>query len=35
MKSIAYQKAYRFAIRVVKAYQYLPEKKKEFILSKQ
>jgi len=35
MKSVAYQKAYRFAIRVVKAYQYLTENKKEFILSKQ
>lgn len=33
--SIAYQKSYQFAIRVVKAYKYLSEEKKEFILSKQ
>jgi four helix bundle protein len=30
-----YQKAYRFAVRIVKAYQYLCEEKKEFVLSKQ
>ncbi len=30
-----YPKAYAFAIRIVRAYQYLKEDKKEFILSKQ
>ncbi len=30
-----YPKAYTFAIRIVRAYQYLKEDKKEFILSKQ
>jgi four helix bundle protein len=30
-----YPKAYNFAIRIVKAYQYLKEDKKEFVLSKQ
>ncbi len=30
-----YPKAYNFAIRIVKAYQYLKDDKKEFILSKQ
>lgn len=30
-----YEKAYKFAIRVVKMYQYLNGKKKEFVLSKQ
>jgi four helix bundle protein len=34
-KSIVYQKSYQFAIRVVKAYQYLSSEKKEFVLSKQ
>ena len=34
-ESIAYNKAYQFAIRVVKAYQFLTKEKKEFILSKQ
>jgi four helix bundle protein len=34
-KSLVYDKAYNFAIRVVKAYKYLTEQKKEFILSKQ
>ena len=33
--SIAYQKAYAFANRIVKAYKYLTEQKKEYILSKQ
>ena len=33
--SIAYNKAYQFAIRIVKAYKYLTEEKKEYILSKQ
>jgi four helix bundle protein len=30
-----YNKAYAFAIRIVKAYQYLNTEKKEFVLSKQ
>ena len=33
--SVAYDKAYQFAIRIVKAYRYLCEEKKEFVLSKQ
>ena len=33
--NVTYTKAYDFAIRIVKAYQYLCEQKKEFILSKQ
>ncbi|MEB3279344.1 four helix bundle protein [Capilliphycus salinus ALCB114379] len=33
--SIAYDKAYQFAIRIVNAYKYLTETKKEFVLSKQ
>ena len=33
--SLVYDKAYRLAIRVVNAYKYLREDKKEFILSKQ
>ncbi len=33
--NVTYQKAYRFAIRIIKAYQYLCEEKKEYILSKQ
>lgn len=33
--SIVYKKAYKLAIRVVRAYQYLREDKKEFVLSKQ
>lgn len=33
--SITYTKAYNFAIRIVKAYQYLCEEKKEYVLSKQ
>ena len=33
--SLVYEKAYKFAIRVVNAYKYLQEDKKEFILSKQ
>ena len=33
--SIVYQKAYQFAIRIVKAYKYLTEEKKEYVLSKQ
>ncbi|HEY9691169.1 MAG TPA: four helix bundle protein [Oculatellaceae cyanobacterium] len=34
-ENAAYEKAYKFAIRVVKAYQYLTNEKKEFVLSKQ
>ncbi len=33
--NVTYIKAYEFAIRIVKAYQYLREEKREFILSKQ
>ena len=33
--SLVYEKAYKFAIRVVNAYKYLQKDKKEFILSKQ
>jgi four helix bundle protein len=33
--SVAYEKAEKFAIRVVKAYQYSCEQKKEYVLSKQ
>jgi four helix bundle protein len=33
--NITYKKAYEFAIRIVKAYQYLREEKKEYVLSKQ
>jgi len=32
---VTYTKAYNFAIRIVKAYQYLCEEKKEYVLSKQ
>jgi four helix bundle protein len=35
MSSLVYEKAYRFSIRVVHAYKYLTENRKEFILSKQ
>jgi four helix bundle protein len=35
MASLVYDKAYQFAIRIVKAYKYLTEQKKEFIMSKQ
>jgi four helix bundle protein len=34
-RSIAYKKAYKFAIRIVKCCQWLRGEKKEFILSKQ
>jgi four helix bundle protein len=34
-RSLVYDKAYKFAIRVVNAYKYLTQDKKEFILSKQ
>lgn len=33
--SKAYEKAYRFAIRVVRAYRYLCQEEKEYVLSKQ
>jgi len=33
--SLTYEKAYNFAIRVVRAYQFLQNEKKEFVLSKQ
>jgi len=33
--NITYKRAYAFAIRIVKAYQYLCEEKKEYVLSKQ
>nr|WP_293131882.1 four helix bundle protein [Okeania sp. SIO3I5] len=32
---MVYQKADQFAIRVVKAYKYLAEEKKEYVLSKE
>lgn len=35
MNSLAYDKAYKFAIRIVNAYKYLIQDKKEYILSKQ
>lgn len=34
-KSIALEKAIKFALRVVKLYRYLTEEKKEYVLSKQ
>lgn len=33
--NVTYDKAYRFTIRIVNAYKYLIEDKKEFVLSKQ
>lgn len=33
--SIVFEKAYKLSIRIVKAYQYLTNDKKEFVLSKQ
>ncbi|MDJ0678322.1 MAG: four helix bundle protein [Xenococcaceae cyanobacterium MO_167.B52] len=33
--NVTYAKAYQFAIRIVNAYKYLSQEKKEFILSKQ
>ncbi len=35
MNSLVYEKAYKFAIRIVNAYKYLSGEKKEYILSKQ
>ena len=34
-ESIVYEKAFNFAVRIVKMYKYLCDGKKEFILSKQ
>lgn len=34
-KSIVYEKAYGFSIKIVKVYQFLIENKKEYMLSKQ
>jgi four helix bundle protein len=34
-KSIALEKAIKFALRIVKLYKYLSEEKKEYVLSKQ
>ena len=33
--NVLYEKSYNFAIRIVKAHQYLSEEKREYILSKQ
>jgi four helix bundle protein len=33
--SIVYEKAYKFAIRIVKAFKHLQEEQREFVLSKQ
>ena len=33
--NVTYDKAYKFAIRIVNAYRYLQKEKKEFVLSKQ
>jgi len=35
MESITFQKSKQFALRIIKAYQYLCEEKREFVLSKQ
>jgi hypothetical protein len=32
--NVLYDKSYKFAIRVVKAYQYIVREKKEYVLSK-
>jgi four helix bundle protein len=34
-ENVTYSKAYDFAVRIVKAYKYLCDDKKEFVLSKQ
>ena len=34
-ENIVQQKSYAFALRIVKAYKYLADEKKEFVLSKQ
>ena len=33
--NVTYDKAYKFAIRIINAYKYSLEEKKEFVLSKQ
>ena len=33
--SVVYEKAYKFAIRIVRAFKHLQEKEREFVLSKQ
>ena len=35
MSGVAYEKALKFSIRIVKLYKYLKEEKKEYIMSKQ
>jgi four helix bundle protein len=35
MKNNLYDKAYKFAVRIVNAYKYLSKEKREFVLSKQ
>ena len=34
-QNVVYEKAYQFAVRIVKAYQHLTQEKREFVLSKQ
>ena len=34
-ENVVYDKAYKFAIRIVKAHQHLTNQKKEFVLSRQ
>jgi four helix bundle protein len=34
-ENVAYEKAYQFAIQIVKVYQYLLKEKKEYVLAKQ
>lgn len=34
-ENIVYEKTYKFAVRIVKAYQFLSREKKEFVISKQ
>lgn len=34
-ENVVYKKAYKFALRIIKAFQFLRDEKKEFILSKQ
>jgi four helix bundle protein len=34
-ESKVYEKAYKFSIRIIKAYEFLSKEKKEFVLSKQ
>ncbi len=34
-ENIVYDKAYKFAIRIVKAFQYLSKEQKEYVISKQ